>query len=108
MAIIVAIAGRHDAVARWIAAGFGIIGAAMFYSYAPLFVLIRATARPTSIAVSTLAASVLVVAFVVVLARAWLGVDRTQRNSDLAWILGVAGEVSSSTPSPRSPSPPVF
>ncbi|MCV6975795.1 DUF2339 domain-containing protein [Mycobacterium bourgelatii] len=91
MAIIVAIAGRHDAVARWIAAGFGIIGAAMFYSYAPLFVLIRATARPTSIAVSTLAASVLVVAFVVVLARAWLGVDRTQRNSDLAWILGVAG-----------------
>lgn len=91
MAIIVAIAGRHDAVARWIAAGFGIIGAAMFYCYAPLIVLIRATARPTSIAVSTLTASVLVVVFVVVMARAWLGASSQQRNSDLTWILGVVG-----------------
>ena len=70
LAVIVAIAGRHDVVARWSAAGFGIIGAGLFYSYAPLPALVRATTMPTSVAVSTLAASLLVIAFAVVIARA--------------------------------------
>lgn len=90
MAVVVAIAGRDEAVARWIAAGFGIIGVAFCYSYAPLMVLVRATAVPTSIAVSTLAASVLIVAFAVVLVRAWLGANRPERNSDLTGLLEVA------------------
>jgi hypothetical protein len=83
LAIVIVIAGRHDAVARWTAAGFGIIGTGLFYSYAPLHALVRATHLPTSVAASTLAASLLVVALAVVLTRAFM-------NSDAAGLL-VAG-----------------
>ncbi|WP_310768712.1 DUF2339 domain-containing protein [Mycobacterium sp. Z3061] len=72
LAIVTAIVGRRDTVARWIALGFGVIGCGLFYSYAPLQALLRATAIPTSVAVSTLAASLLVIAFAVVMTRAWL------------------------------------
>lgn len=72
LAVIVAIVGRQDAVARWIALGFGIIGVGLFYSYAPLHALVRATAMPTAVAVSTLAASLLVIALAVAMTRAWL------------------------------------
>jgi len=72
LAIVTAIVGRRDTVARWIALGFGIIGCGLFYSYAPLQALLRATAIPTSVAVSTLAASLLVIAFAVVMTLAWL------------------------------------
>lgn len=72
LAIAIGIVGRHDVTARWIALGFGIIGGGLFYSYAPLSVLVRATATPTSVAVSTLAASLLVIALAVVMTRAWL------------------------------------
>ncbi len=72
LAIVIAIVGRQDAVARWIAMGFGVIGTGLFYSYAPLHALVRATAMPTSVGVSTLAASLLVIALAVVLTRAYL------------------------------------
>lgn len=81
LAIVIAIVGRDDAVYRWIAAGFGAIGTVLFYSYAPLHTLVRATAVPTSVAVSTLAASLLVIAFGVVMTRACAGAK--QRNSDI-------------------------
>ncbi|WP_205873952.1 DUF2339 domain-containing protein [Mycobacterium camsae] len=72
LAVVIAVVGRRDAVARWIAMGFGIIGGGLFYSYAPLHVLVRATAVPTSVAVSTLAASLLVITLAVAMTRAWL------------------------------------
>lgn len=75
LAIAIAIVGRQDVTARWIALGFGIIGSGLFYSYAPLHALMRATAVPTSVAASTLAASLLVIAFAVVMTRAWLDSD---------------------------------
>ncbi|OBK21458.1 hypothetical protein A5634_10080 [Mycobacterium asiaticum] len=88
LAIVIAIAAGHDAVGRWIAAAFGVIGTAIFYSYAPLSSLVRASAAPASVAVSTLAASLLVIAFAVVIVRV---VMRTyaaeQRNSDISGLL---------------------
>jgi hypothetical protein len=90
LAAIIAVAGRQDALARWAAAGFGIIGVGLFFAYAPLYALMTATVVPTRIAVSTLAASLLVTAFVVVLARAC--VDAGRRDPDIARVLGgVAG-----------------
>ncbi|WP_176357379.1 DUF2339 domain-containing protein [Mycobacterium persicum] len=85
LAVVVATAGRSDAVARWAAAGFGVIGTGLCYSYAPLGALLTPTAMPTSIAVSTLAASLLVVAAVFAIARAWVGV----RDSDLRVVLSL-------------------
>ena len=90
LAIIVAIAGRNDVVARWAAAGFGIVGVGLFFAYAPLDALWTATVVPTHIAVSVLAASLLVTAFVVAMARAC--VDLAGRDPDIARVLSaVAG-----------------
>ena len=90
LAIIVAIAGRNDVVARWGAAGFGIVGVGLFFAYAPLDALLTATVVPTHIAVSVLAASLLVTAFVVAMARAC--VDLAGRDPDIARVLSaVAG-----------------
>ncbi|MDP7733625.1 DUF2339 domain-containing protein [Mycobacterium paragordonae] len=72
LAIVIAMVGRQETVARWIALGFGIIGCGLFYSYAPLYSLVRATAMPGTVAASTLAASLLVIALAVVLTRVWL------------------------------------
>lgn len=83
LAVTVAIAGRDDNVARWAAAGFGVIGTGLFYSYAPLDALLTATAMPASIAVSTLAASLLVIATVFTMARACVGV----RDRDIRLVL---------------------
>ncbi|KZS76191.1 hypothetical protein A4G29_05380 [Mycobacterium kansasii] len=87
LAVIVAIIGRGDAVACWAAAGFGVIGTGLCYSYAPLGALLTATAMPTSIAVSTLAASLLVIATVFAMARACAGV----KDGDARLVLGAAG-----------------
>ena len=54
LAIVVAVAGRNDVVARCAAAGFGIFGSGLFFSYAPLDALLTATVVPTHIAVSVL------------------------------------------------------
>ncbi|WP_158017619.1 DUF2339 domain-containing protein [Mycobacterium basiliense] len=86
LAVIVALAGRHDDLARWIAAGFGLIGTGLFYSYAPLHALLRATVLPSPISVSTLAASLLVLAFAVVMSRACVDVGR--QNPDIRRLLG--------------------
>jgi uncharacterized membrane protein len=71
MAVVVAVAGRGSAVARWCAVGFGAVGGVVYLAYAPLATLVRATTLSTPIAVSTLIASVLVVAFAVVIAWSW-------------------------------------
>jgi hypothetical protein len=86
LAVIVAIVGRQDAVARWTATGFGIIGVGLFFGYASLDTLVTGTVLPTAIAVSTLAASLLVIAFVVTTARACTTVLR--RDPDVLRVLG--------------------
>lgn len=89
LAVIVAIAGRGDAVARWAAAGFGVIGTGLCYSYAPLGALLTATVMPTSIAVSTLAASLLVIAAVFAIARACAGVQDSDTRAILSVVAGM-------------------
>ena len=90
LAVIVAIAGHNDVVARWAATGFGVVGVCLFFSYAPLHALLRATAAPTHIAVSVLASALLVVGFVFAMARACAGLEC--RDADLARVLtAVAG-----------------
>ncbi|QLL05969.1 DUF2339 domain-containing protein [Mycobacterium vicinigordonae] len=81
LAIVVAVAGRGDAVARCAAAGFGVIGTGVFFGYAPLHALVRATSMPASVAVSTLASSLLIIALTVVVTRAWA--DMEKHNPDL-------------------------
>lgn len=87
LAIVVAIAGRHDRMALWAAAGFGIVGLGLYYSYA----LLTATVMPTPIAVSTLAASLLSIAFVVAMSRACAGIGG--QNRDIRRILAAVGGV---------------
>jgi uncharacterized membrane protein len=89
MAVIVAVAGRHSAVARWAAAGFAIVGLGIFIGYAPPGVLIAATALPTPIAMSTLAASLLIPAYVLAMAPVYAIAKR--RDPDVARLLAVAG-----------------
>ncbi|MDC8972672.1 DUF2339 domain-containing protein [Mycobacterium marinum] len=91
LAIVVAIAGRHDRMALWAAAGFGIVGLGLYYSYAPLHALLTATVMPTPIAVSTLAASLLSIAFVVAMSRACAGIGG--QNRDIRRILAAVGGV---------------
>lgn len=88
LAVVIAVIGRDDAVYRWIAAGFGAIGTVLFYNYAPLHDLLRATAVPTSVAVSSLAASLLVIAFAVVMTRAFAAAMR--ENSDIMGLVVAA------------------
>lgn len=89
MAVIVAVAGRRSSVARWVAAGFGFAGAVVYLGYAPPDNLVTATPMPISDTVSTLAASVLLIALVVAMARAYAGAAGT--NPANAPILAVAG-----------------
>ena len=43
MAVVVAIAGRRDEIARWAAIGFGVVGGGIYLSYAPPSALAEAT-----------------------------------------------------------------
>lgn len=67
MAIVVAVAARHEATARWVALGLAGVGAAFYLSYAPPSSLIHATETSTAAAVSTLIASMLLIAFAAVI-----------------------------------------
>ncbi len=73
MAVVVAIAGRRDDVARWAAVGFGVIGGGLYVAYAPPGSLVRATELVTPEAVSVLVASVLLIAFAVAIVWSWVG-----------------------------------
>jgi uncharacterized membrane protein len=67
MAIVVAVAARREVIARWVALGFAVVGAAFYLSYAPPSSLVYATEITTAAAVSTLIASLLLIAFAVVI-----------------------------------------
>jgi hypothetical protein len=71
MAVVTAIGGRHDDVARWAAIGFGIVGGAIYLSFAPPSSLMWATEQDTGAAVSTLVASVLLLACAITIAWFW-------------------------------------
>lgn len=92
MAVMVAVAGRQSAVARWAAAGFGFVGLIVYLGYASPDSLITATMMPTADTVSTLAASVLLIALVIAVARAYAagGVGKGTNSGD-APVLATAG-----------------
>jgi uncharacterized membrane protein len=73
MAAVVAVAGRRNAAARWSAVAFGVVGAGYYLGYAPPEMLISATSVTTPVAVSTLIASVLLVACAVTIIWSWIG-----------------------------------
>lgn len=92
MAVVVAAAGPRSDVARWVAAGFGFAGAVVYLGHAAPDTLITATAMPTADTVATLIASLLLIALVVVMARAYAGADGASPAN--APILAVAGGAS--------------
>ena len=73
MAVVVAVAGRRDDVARLVAVGFGVIGGFLYLSYAPPTSLVRATLLSTPDAVAILVSSVMLIVAVVVIAWSWIG-----------------------------------
>ena len=75
MALVVAIAGRRDNVARWAGVGFAVVGGGLYLGYAPPSSLVRATELSAPDAVSTLIASLLLAACAVAIVRSWVGVE---------------------------------
>lgn len=73
MAVVVGVAGRTQVMARCVAGCYAGLGAIFYLVQAPPSILVDATERPVPVAVSTLIASVLLVAAVVVPAWAWAG-----------------------------------
>jgi uncharacterized membrane protein len=71
MAVVVAIAGRRDEIARWVAVGFGVVGGGIFLSYAPPSALVEATETTASAGISMLIASVLLAVCAVTIAWSW-------------------------------------
>ncbi len=73
MAVVIAVAGRRDSVARLLAVGFGVIGGFLYLSYAPPTSLVRATLLSTPDAVAILVSSVLLIVAVVAIVWSWIG-----------------------------------
>jgi uncharacterized membrane protein len=71
MAVVVAVAGRRDPIARWVAIGFGFVGGGIFLVYAPPTAIIEATEITTAEGISTLIASVLLVASAIAITWSW-------------------------------------
>ncbi|ALI26904.1 putative membrane protein [Mycolicibacterium fortuitum] len=87
MAAVVAVAGRRQAVTRWIAIGLVMIGGGILLDIAGPEVLISATKMPAGLTVSSLIGSVLVIAAAGAISWAW-AVDRTadQEVVRLVWV----------------------
>jgi hypothetical protein len=73
MAVVVAIAGHRDQIARWVAVGFGVVGGGIFLAYTPPSSLMEATETIAAAGISTLIASILLVACAVTIAWSWKG-----------------------------------
>jgi uncharacterized membrane protein len=89
MAITVAVAGRRDAIARWVAAGFGFIGLAASLSYAHPVNLLHGTSVPASVAVATMLTSVLAIAYVAVMSPVLTLIS--EHDADITRMLAAAG-----------------
>jgi uncharacterized membrane protein len=83
--VVVAVAGRDSAVARWAAMGFGVVGGVYYLASAPPSNLAFATEVSTPTAVSTLIASLL--AMVCAGAITWSWVSRGHADRDFAGVL---------------------
>lgn len=73
MAIVIAVAGRRDGVARLVGVGFGVVGGLLYLSYAPPTSLIHATQLSTPDAVAILVSSILLIAAVIAIIWSWTG-----------------------------------
>jgi uncharacterized membrane protein len=73
MAVVVAVAGRRDRVARVVAVGFAVVGGLLYLSYAPPTALVRATLLSTPDSVAILISSVLLVTAVAAIIWSWIG-----------------------------------
>ncbi|AGB23330.1 putative membrane protein (DUF2339) [Mycobacterium sp. JS623] len=71
VAVVAAIAGRRDVIARWVAVGFSVAGGGTFLAYAPPSSLVQATETTTAAGVSTLIGSVLLAVCAVTIAWWW-------------------------------------
>ncbi|HEX4559263.1 MAG TPA: DUF2339 domain-containing protein [Mycobacterium sp.] len=71
MAVVVAIAGRRDDIARWAAIGFTVVGGGIYLSYAPPSSLVQATETTAAVGISTLVASFLLVACAIATVWSW-------------------------------------
>jgi uncharacterized membrane protein len=89
MAVVVAMAGRRDAVARWSALGFAIAGGGLYLSYAPPSSLVEATPMDAAAGISTLVSSLLLVACAVAIAWSWRRVANVWAGSAVVIVYAV-------------------
>jgi uncharacterized membrane protein len=82
MAVVVAVAGRRDDIARWAAFGFAVVGGGVYLSYAPPSSLVRPTAPAAMEGMSTLVSSVLLVASAVAIVWSWVGRRASDNTAD--------------------------
>jgi hypothetical protein len=80
VSVVIAVAGRRSTVARWSAAGFGVVGGLHYLVSASPDILASATEVPASTAVSTLVASLLAIASAAAITWSWVGRDTADRD----------------------------
>jgi uncharacterized membrane protein len=91
MAVVVAVAGRRDDIARWAAVGFAVVGGGVYLSYAPPSSLVQATAPAAMEWVSTLVSSLLLVACAVTIVWSWVGRGRVDNEAvRVLWAVAAA------------------
>jgi uncharacterized membrane protein len=78
--VVVAVAGRDSAVARWAAVGFGVVGGLYYLASAPPVNLAVATEVSTAMAMSTLIASLLAVGCAAAITWAWVSREHADRE----------------------------
>ena len=89
MAVVVAVAGSRDAVARWSALGFAIVGGGVYLSYVAPSTLVEATPMDAAAGISTLVSSLLLVACAVAIAWSWKGVANVWAGSAVVIVYAV-------------------
>ena len=85
MTVVIAVAGRRDAIARLVAIGFGVIGGLLYLSYAPPTSLVRATQLSTPDSVAILVSSILLIAAMLAIIWSWIG--RSVLDTDAVRVL---------------------
>ena len=85
MAVVVAVAGRRDDIARWAALGFAVVGGGFYLSYAPPWSLVEATEMTAAARVSTLVASLMLVACAVAIVWSWVSRPEDDDTVRILW-----------------------
>ena len=85
MTVVIAVAGRRDAIARLAAIAFGVIGGLLYLSYAPPTSLVRATLLSTPDSVAILVSSILLIAATLAIIWSWIG--RSVLDTDAVRVL---------------------